>query len=230
MQHEQFRRRRLPHWDLPGATYFVTCCLAGSIPARGLLRIGDYRIELSARPRPHGMSERDWIVHKAKLLFALVDGIIDREPAVRLLKDPRLASIVRDSIYYFAGERYDVHAYVVMPSHLHWVFRPRETWADELPPGQTPREQIMHSLKRHTALACNRILGRPGTFWQDESDDHCVRDEDELERIIQYVERNPVQAGLCSSAEEWAFSSARDRGAGSFGAPLVKPHGVGQVS
>jgi hypothetical protein len=36
---EKFRRRRLPHWDLSGATYFITACLAGSIPAQGLLDI-----------------------------------------------------------------------------------------------------------------------------------------------------------------------------------------------
>ena len=28
-----FRRRRLPHWDIPDATYFITGCLADSIPA-----------------------------------------------------------------------------------------------------------------------------------------------------------------------------------------------------
>jgi len=30
---EMFRRRHLPHWDYPGATYFITACLDGSIPA-----------------------------------------------------------------------------------------------------------------------------------------------------------------------------------------------------
>jgi hypothetical protein len=50
-----------------------------------------------------------------------------------------------------------------------------------------------------------------GTFWQDESYDHCVRDDDELERIIHYVEDNPVKAGLVASAASWEYSSARDR-------------------
>lgn len=36
---EKFRRRHLPHWDMPGATYFITSCLDSSIPAEGLLDI-----------------------------------------------------------------------------------------------------------------------------------------------------------------------------------------------
>jgi type I restriction enzyme R subunit len=45
---EQFRRRRLPHLDQPGALYFVTTCLEGSIPASGLKDIYDYRKPLSS--------------------------------------------------------------------------------------------------------------------------------------------------------------------------------------
>ncbi|MGE3809166.1 MAG: transposase, partial [Gemmataceae bacterium] len=67
---------------------------------------------------------------------------------------------------------------------------------------------LMHSLKRHTALRCNEILGRRGCFWQDESFEHCYFDLEELERIVEYVEQNPVKAGLVDSPEDWLFSSA----------------------
>ena len=74
-----------------------------------------------------------------------------------------------------------------------------------------PREIIMHSIKLYTARECNRILGRKGQFWQDESYDHCVRNEAELWRIIEYIEMNPVKANYIASPEEWSFSSAKDR-------------------
>ena len=45
---EIFRRRHLPHWDVPGATYFVTACLADSIPAQGLLSIRELEARLTA--------------------------------------------------------------------------------------------------------------------------------------------------------------------------------------
>ena len=66
---------------------------------------------------------------------------------------------------------------------------------------RSPRERVMHTLKTHTALECNWLLSLRGTFWQDESYDHCVRDEEELYRIINYVEQNPVKAGLVTGAK-----------------------------
>ena len=52
MDREIVRRRHLPHWDVPGAAYFVTTCLDGSIPARGLLEIARYQGFWPARGLP----------------------------------------------------------------------------------------------------------------------------------------------------------------------------------
>lgn len=228
---EKFRRRRLPHWDLPGATYFVTTCLAGSIPAEGLLDITQYRDQLARREKPDGLSEAEWKSKCWKMTFARRDDWLDRAVGARHLADPVAAKTVVDSMYHFAGKRYDLLSYVVMPSHIHWVFAPRHDWVETLSDDRSPRERIMHTLKSHTGLHCLAQLGRSGTiwapevFWQDESYDHCVADEDELERIIVYVERNPVQARLARSPEAWEFSSACDRlklGI-PFGRPLTRP-------
>jgi REP element-mobilizing transposase RayT len=150
----------------------------------------------------------------AKLEFARIDRWLDGEPAVRHLADRRLAAVIRDSLYHFAGERYDLLAYVVMPSHLPWIFRPRDEWVAVADLGQrTSREAICHSVKRHSALVCNAALKLNGQFWQDESYDHWVRDAHELVRCIAYIESNPVKAGLCKRPDEWEFSSAFDRAA-----------------
>lgn len=174
------------------------------------------------------------------------------QPAVRYLAEPILAEIVADSIYYFAGKRYDLLAYVVMPSHFHWIFRPvgqvsnlsshnitkplfpndrletcptSDDRLETCPTDRSPRERIMHSIKLYSARRCNQYLKRTGAFWQDESHDHCLRDAEELERIIEYIENNPVKAGLASSPEEWPFSSAHDRIRQNieFGQPLLRP-------
>ena len=55
------------------------------------------------------------------------------------------------------------------------------------------------------------MLGLKGRFWQDESYDHVVRTEDEMERIIDYIEMNPVKAGLAGNVLDWQWSSAVDR-------------------
>jgi hypothetical protein len=64
-------------------------------------------------------------------------------------------------------------------------------------------------LGRFTGLEGNRILGVTGQpFWQDESYDRLVRDDREFERIVRYIESNPVSAGLAASAQEFLWSSA----------------------
>ncbi len=64
----------------------------------------------------------------------------------------------------------------------------------------------MMSMKRHTALEANKLLGRIGPFWQDESYDHVIRDAEDLARIIEYVLDNPVKAGLVDKRNDWEWS------------------------
>jgi REP element-mobilizing transposase RayT len=85
-----------------------------------------------------------------------------------------------------------------MPNHVHVVLEPKA----ELP-------RVTKSVKGFTARKCNEILERTGErFWQDESYDHWVRSDRELQKIIAYIVRNPVRAGLADSIENWPWSSA----------------------
>ena len=227
-----FRRRHLPHWDVADAAYFVTACLAGSISASGMHQLQQYRAELDCRkPPPHTLPQ-EWTRIKHKLYFAKIDELLDGQPAVRHLGNSDAAECVRDSIYHFAGVRYDVIAYCVMPSHLHWVFQPLREWTDALGATRTkrtPREAIVHSVKSFTGTQCNQLLALSGRFWQVETYDHWVRDEDQLARIVEYVEQNPVKAGLVMKPEDWRWSSAADRRGWDlpYGEPLRPPESAG---
>jgi type I restriction enzyme R subunit len=133
---------------------------------------------------------------------------------------------VENTLLHFAGKRYAIWSWVVMPSHFHWVFEPLQGWVEsvgEAMDQRTPRQRIMHSVKRHSARQCNRLRNESGTFWQDEAYDHCVEDIHELERIIDYVEMNPVRAGIALSSDAYRFSSAfyRQQHAIPFGRPLI---------
>ncbi len=86
-----------------------------------------------------------------------------------------------------------------MSNHVHLLFTPL-----------IDITKIMHSLKRYTAVEANQILGRTGQpFWQDESYDRLVRDDNEFDRIKHYIENNPVKAGPISLPEDYPWSSAR---------------------
>ena len=212
------RRRNLPHVDVEGKPTFITACLDGSLSAAGLKQIRSYREELNSRPIPEDMTPEEWELKKHKLVFKLVDSLLDGDPPVVHLSDDRLAEIVQNAFLHFANLRYRLYAFVVMPSHHHWVFLPDETWATELAGQQvgkerqrTPREVISHSIQSFTATQCNRTRGCSGPFWQMETFDHFVRDEAELMRVINYIEQNPVVAGLVTNAEDYRWSSARIR-------------------
>ena len=68
-----------------------------------------------------------------------------------------------------------------------------------------PLNKIMQSLKRHTARRANCFLGREGAFWQDESYDRVIRNNDEYIRTVNYVLENPVKAGLVLKWEDWRW-------------------------
>jgi REP element-mobilizing transposase RayT len=96
---------------------------------------------------------------------------------------------------------YDLHAWVVMPNHGHVVWTPK-----------IAMPKILHWLKGVTAKRAMGMWGLTGgPFWQDESYDHWVRSLEELQRVIRYVEWNPVKAGLAKSVEDWPWSSAAAR-------------------
>ena len=68
---------------------------------------------------------------------------------------------------------------------------------------------IMQSLKGYTARKCNIALGRRGAFWQHESFDRAIRDEEEFDRTVRYVLDNPVKAGLVTTWRDWKWTYCR---------------------
>jgi REP element-mobilizing transposase RayT len=88
-----------------------------------------------------------------------------------------------------------------MPNHVHVLVDPLKAVSE-----------VTRAVKSASAREANRVLGRSGMpFWQDESYDHWVRDAKEFNRIVRYIEWNPVDAGLASRIEDWAWSSASAR-------------------
>jgi REP element-mobilizing transposase RayT len=118
------------------------------------------------------------------------------------LRQAAVAGIVQESLWHFDGVRYGVLAWVIMPNHVHALF---DIWG-------IPMADIMRSWKGFTARQANRLLGRSGAFWEANYFDTAIRDEGHLRRAIQYIENNPVKAGLVSAPDDWMWSSARYRG------------------
>ena len=90
------------------------------------------------------------------------------------------------------GMTHETGCRVVMPNHVHAVVRPLDP--------QFPLENVLKQWKGASAVAINRLRKRSGTLWQRENFDRIIRDLEHLWRVIQYIGRNPRNAGL-SNAE-----------------------------
>jgi REP element-mobilizing transposase RayT len=74
-----------------------------------------------------------------------------------------------------------------MPNHVHILFK-------VLPNNKL--EEVTHSWKSFTSNQANKLLKRTGRFWQVESYDHLVRNQESFYRITRYIQNNPAKAGL----------------------------------
>ncbi len=112
------------------------------------------------------------------------------------LKDPRAAKIVQDSILFGAmrqpsqpDPRYALYAWCVMANHVHVLLKP--TW---------DLEKITQGIKGYTAHEINRLQDVRGrAFWQDESFDHWVRDEEELRGLSPTLKTTPLPPDCAGS-------------------------------
>jgi putative transposase len=206
--YKQFYRRRLPHIQPEGATFFVTFRLAGSLPAEVIEMLREEQeqsdrllaqiADKTERDRQTDLFSRRW--------FGKWDEFLDKaSTGPKHLANEQIADMLFESIQYRDGKVYDLEAFCIMSNHAHVVFKPPENTNGKFQSLST----IMHSLKRHTARKANLLLGQEGVFWQHESYDHYVRDEAELGRIIQYVVNNPVKAGLVDDWRNWTWTYCR---------------------
>ncbi|HSB09750.1 MAG TPA: transposase [Blastocatellia bacterium] len=181
-----YSRGYVPHFSGEEITQTVTFRLFDSMPQTVLAR---WREEL--KQLPDNELDRAWRKR--------IDGYLDQGYGSCLTKEDRIAAIIQGSLLYSDGDRYRLHAWVVMPNHVHVLFTP----TSGLEMGK-----IVHTWKSYTAHECNKALGRRGDFWRKEPFDRYIRDEQHFANAVAYIENNPVKAGLCRSPQDWKWSSA----------------------
>jgi hypothetical protein len=158
-------RGKLPHLKKEGAVYFVTFRLADSLPAHEVARLKHERKVILEQARA-AKSPLTW--HEEEQLLAWycdkVETLLGAGHGACWLSKPEIAEMVANALKFFAGQRYELRAWVVMPNHVHAVVWPMA--------GHTLND-ILHSWKSFISSAANRLLQRTGeTFWQAESFDH----------------------------------------------------------
>jgi putative transposase len=104
------------------------------------------------------------------------------------------------------GRRFQLHAAVVMPDHVHLLLTPlpdEEGWPYGLP-------SILKLLKGTSARSVNKLTGSCGPVWQEESLDHVLRCQESLEEKLEYIRQNPVRRGLAKKPEDYPWLWAEE--------------------
>jgi putative transposase len=116
---------------------------------------------------------------------------VGRKPFFR---HERWARLILSTLSHYDGTRYKLHAYVVMPDHLHLLITPLETL-----------EKAVQLIKGGFSFRAKRELEWTGEIWQPGFTDHRIRDEEDWLTHIHYVRTNPVEARLVGVASLYEF-------------------------
>jgi putative transposase len=188
-----YSRGYLPHFDAGQILQSITFRLADALPQDKLDQLAQ---ELVALPDSAQSVER-----RRK-----IEQWMDAGMGCCALRHPQVAALMQETLQKFDGERYRLIAWCIMPNHVHVLIEPLAS----LP-------KIVQSWKSFTgrwalAHAAELGLGVPVSghaFWMRDYWDRYIRNERHLAAVIDYIHENPVAAGLCESALDWPWSSAR---------------------
>jgi len=151
-------------------------------------------------PGTYFVTSRTW---ESRALFI-------REPACRIF--------VETLLHYRNEGAYELHAFVLMPDHFHLLLTPAL---------ETTLERAVQYIKGGSAHRIRKELIFRFPVWQRGFSDHRIRDVNDYEVHLRYIQQNPVKRKLVCAADEYRWSSA-SRQFRLDGPPQgLKPHGVG---
>ena len=193
MDEKYFYTRKLPHWQPTGQTFFVTYRLAGSLPVAVINGLKD---EYSNKKKdPENQSAENKYILREQYFHAFEHALEKNLNQPHWLKNDSVASIVLNSLLFNNNKQYTLWCCCIMSNHVHILLYPF--------PGCPLLHAILQNHKKFTSRESNKVLGRSGTFWAEESYDTIIRDDTHFYNCIKYSINNPVKAGLVKKWTDW---------------------------
>src|SRR5208337_1138336 len=116
------------------------------------------------------------------LAYFVSTQTVQRKPFFR---HQRWAALLRDTILHYCDKEYSLHAFVIMPDHVHLLIVP-----------DTTIEKAVQLIKGGFSFRAKRELEWKFDIWQQGFSDHSIRDEADWQHHLEYIRRNPVEAKL----------------------------------
>jgi len=110
----------------------------------------------------------------------------------------RVYPVIEELRQQATAHQFDVHAFCVMPDHLHALVRGHQATSDLL--------ALMKTLKQKTVYDFQRKFRR--SLWQKKFHNHILRPNESPEGVAAYIWMNPVRKGLCKDAREYPYSGS----------------------
>jgi putative transposase len=95
--------------------------------------------------------------------------------------------------------RYELHAFVVMPEHVHLLLTPAI---------DVTIERAIQLIKGSYSHELGGIIGRSQEIWQRGFTDHRIRDGVDFMHHRNYIHRNPVERRIVNDPSEYRYCSA----------------------
>ncbi len=112
-----------------------------------------------------------------------------------VFRNPEAAQlIVRKLFEYRDRGEFLVHAFIVMPDHIHAILTPGK---------RASLERVMQLIKGGSSHALHKRF----PVWHPGFTEHGIRDRTDLESHVTYIHSNPVKARLVSTESDYVFSS-----------------------
>ncbi len=202
-------RGYMPHVEGDELIQHVSYHLADSLPKEAVAAMDEQLKSLPPKLRDAEKEKR-------------IAAYLDAGHGSCILRVPELAELVQETFTHFHGDRYHLHAWCVMPNHVHVLFQPKNGWS---------MSKIVASWKSYTGrrisayakengmpgglsagLATpqrgNKPSGVPSRVWHREYWDRYIRDHSHYMTVVKYIHENPVKARLVGKASAWRWSSA----------------------
>jgi len=98
------------------------------------------------------------------------------------------------TINHYTETGYKLHAFVIMPDHLHLLITPFVSV-----------EKSVQLVKGGFSFRAKRELEWNGEIWQPGFTDHRIRDEEDWGRHLEYIRANPIEARLVQDVVLYEF-------------------------
>ena len=179
-QHISITGAKLPHWHQNNKIQFITFRLADSLPQEKLAELTAFKEQwLAAHPQPWDQKTKDEYDYTIR---RKIERWLDQGFGECILQREDITQIVANTLLLYHGRRYNLYRFVIMPNHVHLLLSPI---------GEEVSTRFIGSVKQYTANAINQALGRKGQVWQRNFFDRLVRDGNNFEAYVNYINQNP---------------------------------------